>query len=139
MTDLLTTRPESLHLGHPIIDRTHDEFHGLVAKLNAAGLVDFILHFAALASHAEEHFAKEQQLMRQSHYPADQMETHLRDHLMVLQEINRLNAMVARGSVAAARVYVSDLLPVWFEQHNLAHDGPLVSHLKRANLASSLG
>lgn len=116
-------------LGIPQMDDTHREFVRLVARFGTADRSEFTSLFARLLAHTETHFLAENNMMRESGFPATR--EHMDEHERVLGELNRLNRKAQAGSVLIARAYVREQLPAWFRLHAVTMDSALAAHLKQ--------
>jgi len=121
---------EPIRVGHPVIDHDHDEFIGLLARLNVAGNAEFPALFDELYRHTEQHFEREKQLMSQCGFPAEQ--EHVGEHVRVLGEIKQFKTRVDKGLIPFGRAFVKERLPSWFQLHVSTMDSALVSYLKQA-------
>ncbi|CAK0770024.1 Hemerythrin-like domain-containing protein [uncultured Gammaproteobacteria bacterium] len=130
VTGMILTWNESLAVGHPVIDHDHHEFVDLLAQVTQAGDEDFPALFAALTTHVTEHFAREDELMREHNffaYPVHRME-----HERVLAWIQSLKATVDAGNLGPARTAVAEELPEWFLQHRNTMDLVTAGHIRQA-------
>jgi hemerythrin len=117
-----------LILGIPAMDRSHREFVDLVNRMDRATDASFAYLLTDLIHHTRAHFATEEVLMRMSAFP--QVEAHRDEHARVLGEMERFGQRLGPGRLAAARAYVREQLPAWFERHALLMDSPLAEHLR---------
>lgn len=119
----------AFQLDLPEMDETHREFLGLLNLLAEAKGHDFEKLFLRLFEHTEQHFAREQELMEESGFPA--IAEHLDEHKRILGELNQYRRKVTKGATGFARAYVKDRLPEWFRLHLSTMDSALAAHLKQ--------
>ena len=117
----------TIRLGYEPIDKDHDEFLGLLNALDGAGNADFPALFRQLYEHTEQHFERENLLMRESSFPAES--EHKGEHLRVLGEFKQFNSRVEKGLIAFGRSFAKERLPQWFELHVATMDSAFVAHL----------
>ncbi|QSA97064.1 bacteriohemerythrin [Methylococcus sp. EFPC2] len=117
-----------LQVGHDLIDQDHAEFLDLLGRLDAESDAEFPALFAQLCSHTEQHFERENQLMRQSAFPAEA--EHKGEHQRVIGEFRQFKSRVDRGLIPFARCFVRENLPGWLKLHVSTMDSALVAHLK---------
>jgi len=115
-------------LGNTMIDHDHQIFIELLNLLVTAGNAEFPALFQQLHEHSELHFAHEQQLMRQSAFPAEG--EHSAEHQRVLGEFKQFKTRIDKGLISFGRAYVQERLPQWFALHTATMDSALVTHLK---------
>jgi hemerythrin-like metal-binding protein len=119
---------DSLYLlGLDIMDDTHREFVELVNAAAAASDGDFPALFNELITHTQQHFEREEQLMRDSSFPA--YAEHRDDHQRVLGEMNQFKKRVDKGMLAFGRNYIKERMPEWFKLHAATMDSALAVHL----------
>jgi hemerythrin-like metal-binding protein len=115
-------------LGVPAMDDNHRDFLVLVDAVAAAVGDDFVRCLEDLMEHTRVHFAAESDLMRACGFAA--IAEHENEHRRVLGDLVRLYTGVGRGRATPARIYVSQGLPDWFEQHLATMDSALAACLK---------
>jgi hemerythrin-like metal-binding protein len=118
----------SITLGNAVIDEDHLAFINLLQQLAAAGNAEFPALFQELYAHTEQHFAREQELMQQSAFPAQS--EHSGEHQRVLNEFKQFKTRIDKGLISFGRAFAKDRLPQWFELHIATMDSVLVTHLK---------
>ncbi len=119
---------DSLYLlGLDIMDDTHREFVNLVNAASAASDAEFPALFNELVVHTQQHFEREEQLMKDSGFPA--YGEHRDDHQRVLGEMNQFKKRVDKGMPAFGRNYVRERMPEWFKLHAATMDSALAVHL----------
>lgn len=112
-----------------LIDDEHQEFIQLLDALDRADDIHFPVLFQALHQHTQQHFERENQLMRQSGFPAEI--EHSGEHQRVLAEFKQFQARVDRGLVGFGRAFVKERLVAWFVLHVTTMDSALATHLKQ--------
>lgn len=117
-------------LGIAQMDDTHREFAGLVNQMESADKSEFISLFIQLIQHTEAHFAAENQLMKETAFPA--IREHMGEHDRVLGDLHRLGENVAQGKTAMGRAYAQHQLPDWFNLHAQTMDSALAAHMKHS-------
>ncbi|MDD5411753.1 MAG: hemerythrin domain-containing protein [Methylobacter sp.] len=124
----LIEKTGALIVGYDLIDNDHDEFITLLNKLDSAGNADFPALFQQLYEHTEQHFDRENQLMKQFSFPGET--EHKGEHQRVLGEFKQFKSRVDKGLIAFGRSFVKDRLPLWFGLHVTTMDSALVAHIK---------
>ncbi len=124
----LIEKTGSIKLDYEPIDNDHDEFIMLLNQLDSAGNADFPILFQQLYEHTEQHFDRENQLMKQVAFPAET--EHKGEHQRVLGEFKQFKTRVDKGLIAFGRSFVRDRLPQWFQLHVQTMDSALVAYLK---------
>ncbi len=120
-----------ISVGYPAIDQDHAEFIHLLDQLNSAGNAEFPALFQTLYQHTEQHFERENQLMKQWAFPAQN--EHIGEHLRVLGEIKQFKTRVDKGLIAFGRAFVKERLPAWFQLHIATMDSALAAHINHCN------
>ncbi len=129
MTVLINAENPAYVLGITSMDETHLEFIELVNQLGKTdNKTHFIELFETLSEHTKAHFNAEDQLMKQTNFPA--IHEHMVEHLRVLGELNRLTKKLKQGSTMMAKSYVTEHIPNWFNLHAATMDSALAAHLK---------
>jgi hemerythrin len=98
-----------LKVGYELIDNDHDEFISLLNQLDAADNADFPALFQQLYEHTEQHFDRENQLMKQFGFPAEK--EHKGEHQRVLGEFKQFKTRIDKGMIAFGRSFVRERLP----------------------------
>lgn len=86
-----------LTVGYELIDNDHDEFISLLNKLDSASNADFPSLFQQLYEHTEQHFERENKLMKQLAYPGEI--EHKGEHQRVLGEFRQFKTRVDKGLI----------------------------------------
>lgn len=118
-------------VGYPAIDSDHQEFVALLNQLDIASNADFPRLFQQLMEHTEQHFAMENQLMRDYDFPAES--EHKGEHMRVLGEFKQFKSRVDKGMIGFGRSFVQERLPQWFQLHVVTMDSALAAHIKFAS------
>jgi hemerythrin len=117
--------------GHEAIDRQHRVLLRRFANCQRIGrTVDLHRLLAELwfiERYAVDHFASEEQVMEESHYP--EAPRHLRRHRQFTARMGRLRQDVAAGRHAATAADF-DWVRDWFERHIFDEDLRLKRHLE---------
>lgn len=125
----LIEKTGALIVGYDLIDNDHDEFIGLLNKLDAAGNANFPALFRQLYEQTERHFERENELMKQFSYPGET--EHKGEHQRVLGEFKQFKSRVDKGLIAFGRSFVKDRLPQWFGLHVATMDSALAAHVNK--------
>ncbi len=120
-------------VGYDLIDNDHDEFISLLNKLEAAVNTDFPALFQQLYEHTEQHFDRENQLMKQFSFPGET--EHKGEHQRVLGEFKQFKSRVDKGLIAFGRSFVKDRLPQWFGLHVTTMDSALAARINMRSQA----
>ena len=124
----LIEKTSLLKVGYELIDNDHDEFISLLNQLDAAGNADFPALFQQLYEHTEQHFDRENQLMKQFAYLGEI--EHKSEHQRVFGEFKQFKTRVDKGMLAFGRSFVRERLPQWFGLHITTMDSALAAHIK---------
>ena len=92
----LIEKTDILTVGYDLIDNDHDEFISLLNQLDSAGNADFPALFQQLYEHTEQHFDRENQLMKQFAFPGET--EHKGEHQRVLGEFKQFKTRVDKGN-----------------------------------------
>jgi len=125
----LIEKTDVLIVGYDLIDNDHDEFVSLLNRLDAADNANFPALFKQLHEHTEQHFDRENQLMKQFSFPGEI--EHKSEHQRVLGEFKQFKSRVDKGLIAFGRSFVKDRLPQWFGLHVTAMDTALAAHINK--------
>lgn len=126
---LINWSDEDHSLNLDIMDDTHREFVDIINQLNSASDAEFRGLFEKLLVHTESHFARENELMEKTGFPA--IAEHKGEHLRILGEFNQFNNRVKKGLYTFGRAYIRDSIPQWFNLHLATMDSALAAHLKK--------
>ncbi len=122
---------ESLALNNAQMDRTHEEFVGLLAAAAAALAgpeVDLLQAFDLLTLHTVEHFAQEDRWMAATGFAADNC--HAYQHQAVLAVMQECVNRAREGADFEPLRLAVDELAIWFPQHAQSMDAALAQHLQ---------
>ena len=125
----LIEKTDVLTVGYDQIDNDHDEFINLLNELDSAGNANFPVLFQQLYEQTEQHFERENQLMKQFSYPGET--EHKGEHQRVLGEFKQFKSRVDKGLIAFGRSFVKDRLPKWFGLHVTTMDSALAAHINK--------
>ena len=124
----LFEKTDAIILNYDLIDNDHGEFITLLNQLDSASNADFPALFQQLYEHTEQHFNRENQLMKQVAFPAET--EHKGEHQRVLGEFKQFKTRVDKGLITFGRSFVKERLPQWFQLHALTMDKALVAFIK---------
>lgn len=127
----LLEKTDVVTVGYSPIDGDHDEFISLLNKLDATDNANFPALFRQLYEQTEQHFERENQLMKQFSYPGET--EHKGEHQRLLGEFKQFKSRVDKGLVPFGRSFVKDRLPQWFGLHLTTMDSALAAHIKKQN------
>ena len=118
--------------GHPLIDHDHRELVCLLNKIaptavSSADYTAYLDTIEQLVQHSNKHFALEEQLMRQHHYP--DYAAHRASHERLALELQALVHRYTWGEIALSNA-VLNLLRDWLLNHIRTGDRKLATFLK---------
>lgn len=117
---------DSYRLGHPDIDAQHQMLFNMVNRLLAAtekaGLTEAI---ANLFEYTQEHFTREETIMRAIAYP--HTEAHVAQHTTLLSKLDNVAELIANYTfdVTSFRTFFS----AWVLAHMETQDAQLVTYI----------
>ena len=122
-----------MKLGHPLIDRQHDDLHRSLESLRrlldiGAPAGDVNYEMSVLSKKLCDHFADEEAAMRAFAVPPVIAEAHAREHDRILIELVSLH----EAEMAGARTGLAELCSTaeaWILQHLDQFDRPLAAFL----------
>lgn len=138
-TELPTPDQQPLHwndmylLGYTPIDEVHEEFVGLVGRMQQAADADLAGLLAEFTRHCEEHFEMENRWMRETSFPP--RDCHIDEHAAVLASVHEVGEMFAKGELGVE--VVRDLvehLAEWFPRHADQLDSALAHWMNKDRL-----
>ena len=95
---------------------------------NEAGFEMLCESFQILLEHMQEHFASEERIMKETHYPSLQM--HKADHDKVLNQTRYAEMQWRnRKDEDALREYLEGDIVPWLDQHIKAMDTPMADYV----------
>lgn len=125
---------ESLYTGDAAVDAQHRELIGMFNDLHvassegrAADAVESLLQ--RLHSYTIEHFTAEQALMKRTRFPADEMLSHVEDHIALTQRVRQL-VVDHREQGFSTMLPLATLLQEWLASHIRQRDRRLVAHVR---------
>jgi hemerythrin-like metal-binding protein len=118
---------DTLALGLPVMDATHQEFVDLLAQVVNADDADLMPLWQTLVAHTDEHFTREDRWMKDTHFSSTNC--HTTQHLVVLQVMREGVKRGETGELAVVR-QMADELGIWFPQHAQSMDAALALHLR---------
>ncbi|WP_353234335.1 hemerythrin domain-containing protein [Diaphorobacter ruginosibacter] len=119
---------EDLLLGHTEMDGLHEEFVQLLGQLQTASDEQLPECLQAMRAHLEEHFAQENEWMRQSVFPP--RDCHIDEHAAVLRSVREVGVLLAEGNFAICRE-LTHALADWFPKHATHLDSALAHWLSK--------
>lgn len=123
-------------IGHPVIDAEHQHLFALArAFVEATGQRQLQAVAMQLYKHTREHFAHEEQLMRDTQYPDYQR--HARRHDRMIARLNDISADI--GANATQRAALESWVRTWIVHHVAHDDAHLARHLLDASPSSADG
>ena len=120
-------------LGYTPIDEVHEEFVGLVGRMQQAADADLAGLLAEFTHHCEQHFALENRWMLETDFPP--RDCHIDEHAAVLASVHEVGEMFAKGELGAD--VVRDLiehLADWFPKHADQLDSALAHWMAKKRL-----
>lgn len=127
------TLSEGLKIGHPRIDDQHEillgVLHDLKACVGSESAADCAARLSAFIRLMEEHFAVEENLLRDLRYGAAKLEAHVLHHREVIETVQALAAdCAAAGSYTLG--LVEELLRLLFDEV-IDADMTIKTHLQK--------
>ncbi|MEI5997144.1 hemerythrin [Paraburkholderia bengalensis] len=105
---------DSFLLGHAPMDALHEEFVGLIGRLQAAEPEQLDELLELLAKHLHRHFELENAWMIETDFPP--RACHIDEHAAVLKSVADVREQLRAGNVDICR-YLVDELANWFPSH----------------------
>lgn len=120
---------DELSLDMPLMDRTHQDFIALLARLDEAEDSDLRALWREMVDHTATHFGQEDGWMQRTGFATGNC--HATQHQVVLDTLREAERQVAEGRYdnGLLRVLTRDLAK-WFDQHAQAMDAALALHLR---------
>lgn len=118
---------ESLALGLPFMDNTHQEFVELLAIVVHASDHDLLKTWQTLIEHTDEHFEREDQWMQNTRFSSSNC--HSMQHKVILQVMREGDKRGQNGELDVVRQMAREL-GTWFPQHAQSMDAALALHLR---------
>ena len=111
---------EELNVGVAFMDDDHAEAARLINALAEAEGDALKALFAEFLHHTEEHFGREEEMMRHIHFFA--YGPHKGEHDRVLDELRAVEARIAAGETETLQPYFTEALPQWLLTHRNTMD-----------------
>lgn len=118
-------------LGYGPIDTVHEEFVGLLGRLQGADDASLPALLDQFAEHCTRHFEMENGWMIESEFPP--RECHIDEHAAVLASVQEVRGLLAQGDVAICRELVTQLAD-WFPKHADQLDSALAHWMTKKRL-----
>jgi len=127
---------ESLALGLPFMDDTHQEFVELLALVVQASDDDLLKTWQTLIEHTDEHFEREDQWMQNTRFSSSNC--HSMQHKVILQVMREGDKRGCNGELDVVRQMAREL-GTWFPQHAQSMDAALALHLRSVGYDPATG
>ncbi|MGB0696520.1 MAG: bacteriohemerythrin [Rhodospirillaceae bacterium] len=115
---------EAYRVGHPVVDADHQGLFALINELDQADITDGLLGeiLNRLEDYAKNHFAREEELMRQGGYP--DLEEHMKGHRNFEEWVHTVKATYRRAAESPFQIsdLVNGFLQDWLVHHILEED-----------------
>lgn len=118
-------------LGYGPIDAVHEEFVGLLVRLQSADDAALPALLDQFAEHCVRHFEMENGWMVEFEFPP--RECHIDEHAAVLQSVQEVQGLLAEGDVGICRELVAQLAD-WFPKHADQLDSALAHWMTKKRL-----
>lgn len=118
---------DALLLEFEPMDAVHREFVDLLAKAQRASDTELPQAWAAVVTHTEQHFGREDEWMRKTRFAS--AGNHILQHRVVLHVLREGLAMARDGQMGAVREMAGEL-GVWFAKHTQSLDAALALHMR---------
>lgn len=120
----------TLKLNIPIMDKVHDEFLNLLTLLQSCEAKEFLELFEELIEHTKDHFALEEDLMKDFNFYGK--EEHMQEHSMLLDEMEYFYKK-AEKMLPFGQSYINDYAYDKFKRHVMNIDSQFAMYLKEEN------
>lgn len=114
-----------LSLNCPELDVYHTECDELLSSFDYTSFID---SFSALIKHTKEHFAHEEQMMKELNFQG--FREHFEEHQKILGEMSQFLAMALQGNTLFAKNYIKNGVGERFDIHIRNIDSQLAMFLK---------
>ena len=111
---------DNLAVGVEMMDADHQTLLLMLAQMAEEPDEKFVTLFNDVAHHLEEHFGRENELMRRYDFFA--YHCHRSEHDSVLAWVRSLAAKAAAGDLAESRRFISSEIEPWFIEHRNTMD-----------------
>ncbi|MFZ2293532.1 MAG: hemerythrin domain-containing protein [Polaromonas sp.] len=118
-------------LGYDPMDRIHEEFVQLVARLQVAPDDELAEGLDALQVHLQAHFGEENTWMRETEFPP--RDCHIEQHDAVLKSVHEVQNLLVRGNTHVCRA-LAQALADWFPNHATHLDSALAHWMCKLRL-----
>ncbi len=129
--------PQPLHwgdqylLGYTPIDEVHEEFVGLVGRLQSGTDAELPALLDQFAIHLEQHFELENTWMVETDFPP--RDCHIDEHAAVMASVREVQALPAEEQVEVIR-NLAEALADWFPKHADQLDSALAHWMAKKRL-----
>jgi hemerythrin-like metal-binding protein len=118
---------DTLHLGQPVMDETHQEFVELLNRFGAAADSDRLARLDEFIAHTEAHFRQEEAWMERMQFPP--LGCHRTEHEGVLEVMREVRKRIAGGESHYGAV-LAKAIAEWFPLHAQSMDTVLALHIR---------
>jgi hemerythrin len=118
-------------LGHDPMDKIHEEFVKLVARLQVAPDDELAEGLDALEVHLQAHFGEENKWMNETDFPP--RDCHIEQHDAVLKSVHEVQSLLAQGDTHVCRA-LAQALADWFPHHATHLDSALAHWMCKLRL-----
>jgi hemerythrin-like metal-binding protein len=118
----------ALHLGHSVMDETHQEFVALLNRFGAAEEADRLARLDEFIAHTEAHFRQEEAWMEAMQFPP--LACHRTEHEGVLEVMREVRKRVAGGEPHYGAV-LAKAIAEWFPLHAQSMDTVLALFIRQ--------
>lgn len=135
----LTQWDQRFATGHVLVDQQHRHLFAMVSELHCAiaekhGAQRVLPTLLQLASYVGEHFATEEQLMRDRGYP--HLERHRDCHLALTRQTSSIVEEFRHGQREVSNA-LSEFLSEWIRQHIFQEDMEMIQWIQGLNRAKA--
>ena len=127
---------DSLVLGLPFMDETHQEFVDLLASVVKASDAELLDEWQTLIDHTDEHFGQEDKWMQNTRFSSSNC--HSMQHKVILQVMREGQQRGKKGDLGVVRQMAHEL-GIWFPQHAQSMDAALALHLRNVGFDATTG
>jgi hemerythrin-like metal-binding protein len=117
---------KDFELGVEQIDKTHEEFIGLLSIAQNSSKAELTEVFAKIISHTKAHFKSEQEMMQEISLSSQKEHTDEHDKLLFEMDYFSKHPLMLRS-------YINERLPEWFKLHIATMDAALAAAVKNKN------
>jgi hemerythrin-like metal-binding protein len=127
---------ESLVLGLPFMDDTHEEFVDLLAEVVKSNDKELLAKWHTLIEHTDVHFGQEDHWMQSTRFSSSNC--HAMQHKVILQVMREGDQRGQNGELGVVRQMAYEL-GLWFPQHAQSMDAALALHLRSVGFDAATG